>query len=379
MRIFQVIEDTTNASLPANTTWRRCLYESLVELGHDVHLVSASKGRLARQRNDARLRAEFSDELTRAFETEHRKRPFDIFFSYLTDGMVDPAAIDMIRQFGVPTFNFSCNNVHQFDLVRNLSRHFDYSLHAEKAVRQKFIDAGANPHWWPMASNPKYFRPHLAERTVPVSFVGANYAVRARYISHLLDHEIDVQVFGPTWRHGARTPLRAAFRRMLLMGQAATAIGLPAAATASARLAEHDFNRRLSATHFPNLHEPISDEGAIQLYSRSRISLGVLEVHEANDPSRQVLRHLHLRDFEAPMCGACYCTGHLDELAEFFEPGVEIVTYRHEDELLDKVRFYLAHPADAERIRQAGHRRALAEHTYQVRYQKLFAEVGLPA
>ena len=147
MRIFQVIEETTNASVPHNSTWRRCLYEPLVDLGHDVYLFSSKKGRVARQRNDSRLRADFSDELVRTFRNEHSKRPFGLFFSYLTDGMIDFSAIGMIRKLGVPTCNFSCNNVHQFELVGQISRHFDYSLHAEKAVKPKFVAAGANPLW----------------------------------------------------------------------------------------------------------------------------------------------------------------------------------------------------------------------------------------
>jgi spore maturation protein CgeB len=77
------------------------------------------------------------------------------------------------------------------------------------------------------------------------------------------------------------------------------------------------------------------------------------------------------------MSGALYCTGYMDELAEHFEPDKEVLIYRNQDELLDKVRHYLAHPEEAERIRQAGHARALRDHTYQHRFQSLFRTIGL--
>jgi spore maturation protein CgeB len=78
------------------------------------------------------------------------------------------------------------------------------------------------------------------------------------------------------------------------------------------------------------------------------------------------------------MCGALLCTGFTDELADMFEPDREILVYRNQYELLDKVRFYLNHPAEAEIIRKAGRARALADHTYQNRFKTLFAQLKLP-
>ncbi len=78
------------------------------------------------------------------------------------------------------------------------------------------------------------------------------------------------------------------------------------------------------------------------------------------------------------MSGALYCTGYTEELAEFYEPDREVLIYRNQHELLDKVRYYLAHPAEAEKVRQAGYLRALRDHTYHRRFQQLFKELGLP-
>jgi spore maturation protein CgeB len=45
---------------------------------------------------------------------------------------------------------------------------------------------------------------------------------------------------------------------------------------------------------------------------------------------------------------------------------------------LEKVRYYLSHPEEPERVREAGHRRALNEHTCHRRFQQLFRQLGLP-
>jgi spore maturation protein CgeB len=293
------------------------------------------------------------------------------------EGMVEPEAIDAIRRLGVLTCNFSCNNVHQFDLVERLARHFDYSLHTERCVRDRFLAVGATPLWWPLGSNPTYFRPVDVARSVDVSFVGANYAQRARYVAHLLGAGIDVHVYGPAWPDGSATRARSLGKRYFLAMRALAARGAAEQAAASAALADHDCRRAL-ARQFPlHVHKPVSDDELVRLYSRSRVSLGFLEVYDGHRSGARVLKHLHLREFEAPMCGALLCTGWSDELEEFFVPEQEIVVYRDCDELVDKVRYYLSRPEAGDRIRRAGRDRALREHTSHERFRALFRALRL--
>jgi len=348
-----------------------------VEAGHDVFLISTEEGRLAMQHEDSGKRERFSQILLDEFRREHRKKPFDLVFTYLMDGMVDPEAIESIRRSGVPTCNFSCNNQHQFYLVDELSPHFDFNLHTEKDVRNKFLQIGANPVWWPMASNPRYFGPKDVPRTVDVSFVGENYALRARYVMSLLENGIDVHAYGPGWIHGSRTRWRSVVKHYKLLVESLIAIDPIRQSMFSAFLADHDFQRALGVRFPHNVHPIVSDDEMIALYSRSHVSLGFIEVYDQHNPARPVKQHLHLREFEAPMSGALYCTGYMDELAEFFEPDEEVVMYRNRHELLEKVSYYLSHPAEAERVRTAGRARALRDHTYRRRFETLFRVVGL--
>ncbi|HYY87805.1 MAG TPA: glycosyltransferase, partial [Chloroflexota bacterium] len=114
----------------------------------------------------------------------------------------------------------------------------------------------------------------------------------------------------------------------------------------------------------------------VRMYSRSRISLGFATAGNSHLGERR-LRHLRLREFEAPMSGACYLTEDQPELAEYFEPGKEVLTYVDREDLLAKVRYCLAHSEHAERIRRAGLNRARRDHTWQHRFKQLFAALGL--
>ena len=50
--------------------------------------------------------------------------------------------------------------------------------------------------WWPMAANPNYYKPVQTSQIYDVTFVGANYGVRQRYIGMLLQNKVDLHAFG---------------------------------------------------------------------------------------------------------------------------------------------------------------------------------------
>ena len=121
----------------------------------------------------------------------------------------------------------------------------------------------------------------------------------------------------------------------------------------------------------------LSDEEMILMYSRSRISLGFSTVAAAAPGEKKIVKQVRLRDFEAVMSGAFYLTEACPELADFFIPGKEIVFFEDAADLIEKCRHYLAHPEEREQIRQAGLRRARAEHTWRHRFEAVFRQIGL--
>lgn len=378
MRILLALSPQATGGVAGSTVWLRNLYEPLVDIGHEVVLVDATPGVRARSSRDSRLRTLFSEHLWLTFVSEHRRKPFDLVFTYLMDGMVDPAVIDGMRGLEVPTCNFSCNNTHQFDLVEELSPHFDFNAHSEKDAAAKFRAIGANPVWFPMAANPNYYRPLDLPRVHDVTFVGQRYAKRPAYIWHLLENGVDVDAYGPGWRlsrEGRSGEVRRLVRRTQIAGVAAVTLDATKRATASAQLAWLDSAERLRRKYPAAMHGPLSDDEMVRKYSESCISLGFTEVFDQHDPSLVVKRHLHLRDFEGPMCGALYLTGDCEGLSEFYEPGVEVLVYRNEDEMLEMTRYYLSHVDAAEKVRGAGLARARRDHTYQQRWADLLAQL----
>src|SRR5579859_1094317 len=98
-----------------------------------------------------------NERLLSAFRAACRHGPVDLFYGYLYSSVAYPETIDLIRQAGVPTVNFSCNNVHQFDLVRPLASHFDLCVVPERAALADFKAAGAKAVRIQLAANPAVY------------------------------------------------------------------------------------------------------------------------------------------------------------------------------------------------------------------------------
>jgi len=79
----------------------------------------------------------------------------------------------------------------------------------------------------------------------------------------------------------------------------------------------------------------------------------------------------NMRLFEATGAGACLLTDWQEDLGNYFEPDVEVATFRNADELVSKARFLLDNPDERERIAQAGRARTMREHLFSHRVGRL--------
>lgn len=79
------------------------------------------------------------------------------------------------------------------------------------------------------------------------------------------------------------------------------------------------------------------------------------------------------------MCSGIQFTTYNEELASYYQEGKEIVFYRDDDEFIDKAKFYLDDRRATERefIRNAARVRSVREHTWWMRFTKIFDILGI--
>jgi spore maturation protein CgeB len=374
MRIFLALASSPNPTFASNL-WKWNLYDPLVDLGHDVVLWDGGILPLfdvdPASPECVPLRARFGEDFARAVDAANRAGRLDLVLTYVSDSHLDPVVIEGVRDRVAPIVNFFCNNVHQFHLVARTAHCFDHCLVPEAEAIRKYERAGARPIFWPMAANPTYYRPLDVPLRYDVSFAGQRYADRGSLMLALLRGGVAADAFGQSW-----CPTAAAGSDTGPGGNAvARALTLLRRGRSPLRAMRDTLDwKALVSDHADHLHGPVSDADYVRLYSESRISLGFVivgDTHRALRPQRQV----RLREFEGPMSGAFYLTGWLDEMALHYEVGREIVCYRSAAELVDLARHYLTHDTERERIRRAGHERAMRDHTWHRRFETVFADL----
>lgn len=143
-----------------------------------------------------------------------------------------------------------------------------------------------------------------------VSFIGTAHGQRARYVKSLRAQGIDIDCFGHGWPNG-----------------------------------------------------PVTSRDIRRIIRESRISLNFANAQGENQ--------IKARIFEVPGAGGFLLTESARSLDRFYRSGHEIVVFNNLDDLVTKIRYYLANPRERDLIAQAGYKRTRDEHTYEHRFVRL--------
>ena len=76
------------------------------------------------------------------------------------------------------------------------------------------------------------------------------------------------------------------------------------------------------------------------------------------------------------MSGGFLLTTYNENLKQYFKLGKEIETYKDDEELIKKARYYLKHDSIRNKIALAGYRRAIKDHKYTTRFKDIFNQIG---
>ena len=274
------------------------------------------------------MKSKINDELIRRLKMWIKEDPADVIFTYLSGEIVAPETVEEIANFGIPVVNLCLNDKEAFVGkvrdglalgLRDICRYFDLCWTSTEDALEKYIVEGGLPIYLPEGANPELHKPYDVEKTIDVSFVGQCYGNRPEIIQKLYNYGVYIEAYGYGWPNG-----------------------------------------------------PLSIEEMVKMYSRSKINLGFGGV--AGHSNTYCLKG---RDFEVPMSGGLYLTEHHPELESFYDLSKEIVTYNHFGDLVEKIKYLLSNPEIADVIRSNGRQRALKEHTWEMRFGKIFNLMGL--
>jgi len=310
----------------------------------------------------------------------------DLIFCYVYDDFLLPRSAAALAALGIPMVNFNVDMVNQWYRQIRTSRYFTLVLCAQRMNMDNLARHGARVLYFPMAARPPQSlagSEAASQPAAPVTFVGTPMPYRSRVLRQLHDAGVPLAVYGKYWRehrqaeperHSEKTcsdlwhygwpRLRAEGPRGLLRSLGQRFTPRQAAPEQSDTLPEG------------LLHGFVPESAMGALFAHSRINLGFTRMI-GDDPQRPGVNQVKLRDFEVPMAGGFYLVEEAPDYAQLFTPGVEVETWRNPGELLDKIRYYLAHEEARVAIATAGRQRARRDHAWQQRFAMLFEQLGL--
>jgi spore maturation protein CgeB len=152
-------------------------------------------------------------------------------------------------------------------------------------------------------------------RIYDITFVGQPYGKRAEFIESLKKQGINVTVFGRGWESTNIIPSQSEF---------------------------------------------------IRIYNQSKICLNMQYASVGSS------MQLKAKDFVASGCGSLLLTNDTEQIAKYFIPDEEIITYQNVTDAAEKIKYYLKHEDVRKRIAKKGYRRVMREHTYGKRFLEIF-------
>ena len=188
----------------------------------------------------------------------------------------------------------------------------------DRVAAEKLRLVGRNAHLLHEAMNPNWHKPLAQQRNEAVVIAGSYYAFRQALVLRLMQDNVLVQLYGPApprWAHP-----------------------------------------KIKEQH---TGEYIVREQKSRVFGEGMASLNSFHLAEADS--------LNCRAFEIAGAGGLQLIEHRCAVEDCFEPGKELLVFRTYEELLDHVQRARKYPSEMTGIREAGAKRALAEHTYRHR------------
>lgn len=303
-------------------------YQVFKQMGHEVELFDYA----------AETQASGKDGMNQKLLARVEEwRPTVAIFSLYTD-QFDPAVINALRVH-TKTFCFFHDDTWRVEYSRFWARQFDYfstpDLHGEIKYREIGLP---NAIYFPFGCNEQIFRKLDLSKKYDVSFVGGWHPYRQWLIERIQKAGVSVEVRGYGWPNGE-----------------------------------------------------IDQEGMVKLFNESRINLNLSNSASWDARylvssfralinrlrSKKNIEQMKARIFEVNGCGAFQLSYYVEGLAHCYNIDQEIGVYADADDLIDKVKFYLAHDELRESLAIAGYHRTLEDHTFAQRFYSVFQRMGL--
>lgn len=260
------------------------------------------------------------------------------------DGMDLPLEqVAAVRQLGITTAVWLTDDPYYTDMTTKIVTHYDHVFTLEMNCIELYRQLGCSSvHYLPFGAFPTHYFP--LSSPVPakheISFTGSAYWNRIYFFNPIMPQLTarNIKINGIWWD---RLPDYQSYGDKIELGRW------------------------------------MSPNETNDLYNGSKIMINLHRSHQDDSVNNNALKlpaaSPNPRTFEICACGTLQLTDTRDDLARFYKPGEEIETYNSQQELLEKIEFYLTHEKERREIALRALERTLREHTYGHRVNQLLS------
>lgn len=244
-----------------------------------------------------------------------------------------------LRNRGVITVLWFMEDYLRFTYWKDVAQYYDFVFTIQRGRCMELMRAAGAGEvvYLPMACDPGVHRPvalspeERKQWGAPISFVGAGYHNRQQVFASFA--EMPFKIWGTEW------PECKPFDRMVQEN--------------GRRLLPGEYVKIFNATDINiNLHSSSERDGV--------------------DPSGDFVNP---RTFELAAAGAFQLVDERSHLAECFEPGKEVITFKNPRELRELIGYYLNRPNERQAIADRARARVLRDHTYDHRIEEMLSVI----
>lgn len=215
--------------------------------------------------------------------------------------------LDISNNYPIETILWLFDDDKRYEETKKLANNFNTIVTTIGMRHKQRIESGLNSKLAQFAANHYLYKDFKLNKKYDVTFVGQNFGNRQMYIDYLKNNNINVKAFGRGWDNGKVTQTQM-----------------------------------------------------IEIFNQSKIVLNFSS--SAGNPH---LKFLKGRVFEIPATGAFFLTEECEELDDYFNVGNELERFSNKEELLEKIKHYLAHDELREKIAPNGKKRVLENYTFE--------------
>lgn len=379
--------------------WHRNITHSLRAMGIEVYTPKAiglqeswfasGQGRWGRQD-----RAELTERILEDVVAKHSRAGVQLFFCYLFPFQFESRLFSALEARGIPTIYFFCDNLSHGQVASGHGRYATLNWVPEATAVGRFADNGCRAMYLPMAANPAVYRPVRMREERVAAFIGTKNPFRRLLLGSMLESGVDLRVYGNGWHPRGRGYYELEMDEDSVLSREYPILPfserlydyLAYKRNAVQRILTRGMWPRQEVRRYESLgvrYEPqlqavakraaLSLEDYNSLFSQSAVTIGF---NDGFDPVLGSYTYTKLRDFEAALAGACLLTQETEDSEMLFSSGTEVMRYRTPEEAAEKAKFLLVRPRVRKQLRAAARKRALAEHTWQHRFRRIFNRMG---